>query len=120
MTIPPRVHFVWIGTQLPWAYVFAVLSAAARSDMDEVILHHTDALADSAELQALKAATGVRLNRIDPTALLAEAGSAARTLRHAGRYRPGNGAGGSSVAYPVGYLAGDARDARRNPWRRSN
>lgn len=76
MTIPPRVHFVWIGTQLPWAYVFAVLSAAARSDMDEVILHHTDALADSAELLALKAAAGVRLNRIDPIALLARAGDA--------------------------------------------
>ncbi|NVN11670.1 glycosyltransferase [Nguyenibacter vanlangensis] len=71
MTIPARVHFCWIGPTLPWAYVFAVLSAAARSGMDEVILHHTDALAEGPEIRALRAAARVRLSRIDPAAYLA-------------------------------------------------
>ncbi|HYP62354.1 MAG TPA: glycosyltransferase [Acidocella sp.] len=70
MTIPARVHFCWIGPALPWAYVFAVLSAAARGEMDEVILHHTDELADGPELAALRQAKGVRLERLDPQACL--------------------------------------------------
>src|SRR5579862_5743870 len=52
MTIPARVHFCWIGPALPWAYVFAILSAAARGEMDEVILHHTDELAGGPGLAA--------------------------------------------------------------------
>ncbi len=75
MTIPAKVHFVWIGPALPWAYVFAVLSAAARGEMDEVILHHTDELAAGPELAALRAAKGVRLQRDDPRALLRDAGA---------------------------------------------
>lgn len=75
MPIPARVHFCWIGPVLPWAYVFAVLSAAAQGQMDEVILHHTDELADTPALAALHAAAGVRLVRIDPRACLAEAGA---------------------------------------------
>jgi hypothetical protein len=74
MTIPPRAHFCWIGTGLPWAYVFAILSAAERSGLAEIILHHTDALADGAGLRALQAAPGVRLSRCDPLACLDEAG----------------------------------------------
>jgi hypothetical protein len=70
MTIPARVHFCWIGPALPWAYVFAVLSAAARGEMDEVILHHTDELADGPELAALRQAKGVRLERLDAPACL--------------------------------------------------
>ena len=74
MTIPARVHFCWIGTRLPWAYVFAVLSAAERSEMAEIVLHHTDILEDGAELRALKTAPRVRLSRIDAQACLTEAG----------------------------------------------
>jgi mannosyltransferase OCH1-like enzyme len=74
MTIPARVHFCWIGASLPWAYVFAILSAAERSELPEVILHHTDLLQDGAELQALNRTPGVRLSRIDPVACLTEAG----------------------------------------------
>jgi glycosyl transferase-like sugar-binding protein len=74
MTIPSQVHFCWIGTSLPWAYVFAILSAAERSGMPTVILHHTDALEDGAELRALANAPGVRLFRIDPLAFLAQVG----------------------------------------------
>ncbi|GGF47407.1 hypothetical protein GCM10011611_62310 [Aliidongia dinghuensis] len=74
MTIPARVHFCWIGPRLPWAYVFAVLSAAERSGLPEIILHHTDVLEDGAELRALSTAPGVRLARIDPYACLAAVG----------------------------------------------
>jgi hypothetical protein len=43
--------------------------------MDEVVLHHTDELADTTALAALRAAPGVRLARIDPHTCLAEAGA---------------------------------------------
>ncbi len=74
MSIPARVHFCWIGPSLPWAYVFAILSAAARSGLPEIVLHHTDALKDGPELDALKQAQGVRLDRIDAIACLTDAG----------------------------------------------
>src|ERR1700754_3492856 len=76
MSIPARVHFCWIGARLPWAYVFAVLSAAERSGVPEGILNHTDALEDCAETRALTGAAGVTLHRIDPLAYLTEAGDA--------------------------------------------
>jgi len=76
MSIPARVHFCWIGARLPWAYVFAVLSAAERGGLPEVTLNHTDPLEDCAETRALTGAAGVTLRRIDPTAYLAEAGDA--------------------------------------------
>jgi hypothetical protein len=76
MTIPARAHFCWIGASLPWAYVFAVLSAAERSELPEVILHHTDTLEDGAERRALENAPHVQLSRIDPLAYLTEAGDA--------------------------------------------
>ncbi len=71
MTIPKLTHFCWIGARLPWAYAFAVLSAAARGGMDEVILHHTDELEDGPVLQALRQTPGIRLSRTDPLACLA-------------------------------------------------
>jgi hypothetical protein len=76
MTIPACVHFCWIGPRLPWAYVFAILSAAERGGLPEVILHHTDALDEGAELDALSNAAGVTLHRVDPVAYLTEAGDA--------------------------------------------
>jgi hypothetical protein len=74
MSIPARVHFCWIGSSLPWAYVFAILSAAARSGLAEVVLHHTDTLKDGPELNALKQAPGVLLDRIDAIACLIDVG----------------------------------------------
>ncbi len=74
MPIPPEVHFCWIGTALPWAYVFAVLSAAGRSGMP-ITLHHVDALEDGAELRALRNAPGVTLSPIEPRAFLDEVGA---------------------------------------------
>ena len=73
MTIPPRLHFCWIGTQLPWAYVFAVLSAAGRSEMTDIVFHHTDTLEDGAERSALDASR-VRMVRIEPERYLADIG----------------------------------------------
>lgn len=75
MTIPPRLHFCWIGSVLPWAYVFAVLSAAARSGLPEIILHHTDILEEGDTLSALRNAAGVSLSRLDPIDCLSAAGS---------------------------------------------
>ncbi len=74
MTIPARAHFCWIGNRLPWAYAFAVLSAAQRSELPEIVLHHTDALDEDAALAALRQAPRVRLARIDPIAYLLQAG----------------------------------------------
>ena len=65
MTIPARLHFCWIGPSLPWVYVFAILSAADRSEIDDIVLHHTDRLAEDDRLDALRRAPGVRLSRID-------------------------------------------------------
>ena len=72
MTIPQRLHFCWIGTRLPWAYVFAILSAVERSEMPEIILHHTDLLEDGPERSALEAEGRLRLQRIDPERYLIE------------------------------------------------
>ena len=74
MTMPARLHFCWIGTSLPWAYVFAVMSAAQQSGLAEVVLHHTDSLEPGEELRALGGTPGVRLSRIDPDDCLARAG----------------------------------------------
>ncbi len=70
MTIPARLHFCWIGARLSWAYVFALLSAAERSELPEIILHHTDDLEDGPELRALTNGSRIRLSRVDPLACL--------------------------------------------------
>jgi len=76
MTIPARVHFCWLGRSLPWAYVYAVLSAAENSGMEEIVLHHADPLADDARRRALELCPRVRLSRLDPVACLTAAGQA--------------------------------------------
>jgi len=75
VTIPARAHFCWIGSRLPWAYVFAILSAAERGGLDDIVLHHTDVLEAGAELRALTSAAGVRLSLIDPIELITQAGN---------------------------------------------
>jgi hypothetical protein len=74
VTIPARAHFCWIGPRLPWACAFAVLSAANRSELPEIVLHHTDVLDEDAVLAALKQTPRVRLSRVDPVAYLLEVG----------------------------------------------
>ena len=73
MPIPARAHFCWIGPTLSWAHAFAVLSAAAQAGLDEVILHHTDELAPTPALAALRAAPGVILAHINPLEILHQA-----------------------------------------------
>lgn len=68
--IPRLAHFCWIGPRLPWAYGIALLSAAARGSVDDVILHHTDDLEDGPVLDALRASPAIRISKIDPQALL--------------------------------------------------
>ncbi|MGC8519062.1 MAG: glycosyltransferase [Steroidobacteraceae bacterium] len=53
------------------------LSAAANSGMQEIILHHTDPLADDASVRALALCPLVRLSRLDPIASLTTAGRVA-------------------------------------------
>jgi len=76
MTIPARAHFCWIGASLPWAYAFAILSAAERSGFPEIILHHTDELEDSAPVRSLRGTPHVQLSRLDPIDCLTRAGCA--------------------------------------------
>ncbi len=65
MSIPARLHFCWIGPTLPWAYAFAVLSAAGRSGIAEIVLHHTCPLDEGPVPSALASAQGVRLSLLD-------------------------------------------------------
>ena len=74
MTIPAEVHFCWIGRSLPWAYVFAVLSAAERGGVARVTFHHTDVLADGPEVRALREAPRVSLAPLDAERCLDEVG----------------------------------------------
>ena len=74
MTIPARLHFCWIGRRLSWPSVFAILSAAGRSGIGDIVLHHTDALDEGAELQALASVPGVRLSPTDAFATLGRTG----------------------------------------------
>ena len=71
---PSRLHFCWIGPDFGWSQAFAVLSAAGRSGLDEIILHHTHALDAVDTVAALEGAPDVRLSRIDPASYLADAG----------------------------------------------
>lgn len=77
MAIPARAHFCWIGASLPWAYVFAILSAAERSELAEIVLHHTDPIAAGPQLRALERCPRVQLSRLDPIECLIRAGRAA-------------------------------------------
>ena len=74
MTIPARLHFCWIGSALSWIQIFAIQSAADRSGMADIVLHHTDELADGPQLGALASAQNVRLSRIDAGAYLSRTG----------------------------------------------
>ncbi len=78
MTIPARLHVCWIGPALPWTAAFAILSAAERAELPEIVLHHTDALDPGGPLDAVARAPGVQLSRLDPVLLLEQAGRALR------------------------------------------
>ena len=75
MSIPAKLHFCWIGAKLPWAYVFAMLSAAENSDLPDIFLHHTDTLDEGAELRALRTTSQIHLCRLGAETLLLKAGA---------------------------------------------
>ncbi len=74
VTMPACLHFCWIGRHLGWVHVFAVLSAAERCDLPEIVLHHTDTLAEGPILDVLRTAPRVRLSAIAPVPYLTQAG----------------------------------------------
>jgi hypothetical protein len=75
LSIPAKLHFCWIGTRLPWAYIFAILSAADNSELPEIVLHHTDPLEAGAELSALDRDGRIHLSRLNAEDLLRRAGT---------------------------------------------
>ena len=64
--IPARAHFIWFGTQFPYAYVLALASAASRGEFDEIVLHHSDDLSSSEHWDLLKSLPGFTSRRLDP------------------------------------------------------
>lgn len=70
LRIPPLVHFVWLGTEFPWLNYVAIRSAAERSGMQRVLLHHRDDLDGSPWYEALRAVPRVELHRLADEALL--------------------------------------------------
>jgi hypothetical protein len=71
--IPAVGHFCWIGQRLPFAFAISVRSAALSSELDRVVLHHTDPLDDDDAAKLLRATDRVTLRRIDSAALLEQA-----------------------------------------------
>ena len=65
--IPSVVHFVWLGSRLPWVYRLALRSAIERAGVSRVILHHEKNLEDLASLRV----EGVECRCIDPQGQLA-------------------------------------------------
>ncbi|MCB9707257.1 MAG: glycosyl transferase [Myxococcales bacterium] len=75
-SIPPRLHFVWIGSKLEWVHVWAMKSAAMHSQCEEIILHHVDPLHYDAPLAALLNTPRVKLKQVNPRILLTDVGRA--------------------------------------------
>lgn len=64
--IPAYVHFCWIGSKLPWAYVYAALSAADTGGMERIYFHCTDELEDGPQKRALTSNPKIILSRLNP------------------------------------------------------
>jgi hypothetical protein len=75
LSIPAKLHFCWIGTNLPWAYVFAILSAEENSDLPDIFLHHTDKLEKSAAFEAWEKRSRIHFSRLDTQNLLLTVGT---------------------------------------------
>lgn len=68
--LPAYVHFCWIGSSLPWAYVYAALSAADKGEMEKVYLHCTDQLENGPQKKALTSNPKIVLSVIKPNEIL--------------------------------------------------
>ncbi len=75
--IPAVAHFVWFGRELPWIYGLALRSAALRGELEEVVLHHADPVADTPGWRLARQTPGVRARPLDPPALLSRVEPAA-------------------------------------------
>lgn len=78
--IPPVAHFIWFGSELPWANALAIRSAALLGGFEQVVLHHGDDLSQSAVWPELVALPGFRARRIDAPAMLGATGPGADAL----------------------------------------
>ncbi|MEO1339425.1 MAG: glycosyltransferase, partial [Myxococcota bacterium] len=74
-TIPSAAHFVWIGHQLPFVYGLAIRTAALRSGLQRVVLHHTDDIEQPSWWDDVFGLPSVELKRIDPDQLLGDLGA---------------------------------------------
>ena len=73
--IPSSAHFVWIGDQLPFVYGLAIRTAALRSGLERIVLHHTDTIVKAPWWDDVFGLPGVELRRIDPDQLLGSLGA---------------------------------------------
>jgi hypothetical protein len=68
--IPSRAHFYWTGASLPWPYAYAVRSAAVNGGLEQVVLHHTDAITTPETWRFVRETPNVETRPLDPDALL--------------------------------------------------
>lgn len=62
--IPATGHFIWFGSQFPYAYILAIRSALIRGGFDSVILHHADDIEPSEAFERLHSFSNFRCQRI--------------------------------------------------------
>ncbi len=72
--IPRAAHFVWLGRELSWVHLVALASAVRAGEFEHVTLHHTDPLDDSPVHRELAGLSTLKLERLDPEALLVRVG----------------------------------------------
>lgn len=73
--IPSVAHFIWFGSELPWAYALAMMSVARCGDVDRVCLHHADTPTDGPGWRAAVDEPRVELVPLDPRARLQAVGA---------------------------------------------
>lgn len=78
--IPAVAHFIWFGSELPWANALAIRSAALRGGFDAVVLRHADDLSHNDIWPELQALPGFEARRIDEKAILGATGSGGEAL----------------------------------------
>ena len=72
--IPARAHFIWFGTQMPWAHVLAIRSALEVGGFERAVLHHEDDLSGSPWWPLLEELPGFEARRLRPDEVLEASG----------------------------------------------
>lgn len=83
--IPYRIHFIWLGSKLPFFARLAAQSALLRCPEAEVILWHTHVLDSDPEAAVLRDRPGFRMRLLDSTALFGSLDEAALPVRQLSR-----------------------------------